>query len=820
MSLVKTDRPNVFSTIPKPVYIGAISVLMLGAISTYMAIRPGQATKPIPTVRVKYGSINPYVSATGTIGNHESVSISSSTGGQIVKWLVREGSNVKAGQPLAYFSDYSLNQKIYEGLRQRYLAAEQAVADNQEGQTLDEQQSASDATISQDKANVTQSLEQWKAAQVALQDAKQSYRLAQKVDPQTLAANQEDYDKAETAVAVDKALLKQAQTKLSSDERIEATDPTIKMDGVAVSVAQAQLAAAQQEANATQQQLSTNVNASDQSKQEAVQAAKQALDQANSQVSVAQSALSEAQTKLSSDESPQTNSSVLQQDQGNLAVLQQELANAQQKLNADLSPQETASTIQQDKSALAMYQQELTNAENQLSTDQAVYGQSSAQLQADQAAVNLYQTEVNDAQAQLTTDEQQPASNATIEQDKENIQQLQQQVSAATAQLNTDRSQTATAAQIQEDEAAINVANQQLQAAQAVAKDDQIAYQQALSNNASVSVSAIQTALAQAQGNVSIYQSQLKQAEAKLNGDRASAQSQSELRQDQSAVSVAQEQLKAAQILGKDAKQVSLDSNRPSASALLNAKINLDQAQGTEQVQQAALQAARLKLAIDQSPLDKRELLSVSEATLQAKQTAVQAKLDMLNALQTVRNSELTAPANGEVVSVDVPTGTELAPNQEACTLLPSDERAQVIALVNADDVKQVQVGQHVSITSQDFNGTEEGTVSFVSPLPANSSQGSDSYQYPVYIQFDHPSAQTTNGMSVNCDIYTKRIQHVAIVPANAVMTNNDKLGVYVKSKSGAFKFTPVKVVSSDESNVQIRGVKVGTVVATKRPQG
>ncbi|WP_281759282.1 efflux RND transporter periplasmic adaptor subunit [Alicyclobacillus hesperidum] len=214
-------------------------------------------------------------------------------------------------------------------------------------------------------------------------------------------------------------------------------------------------------------------------------------------------------------------------------------------------------------------------------------------------------------------------------------------------------------------------------------------------------------------------------------------------------------------------------------------------------------------------------LLSAEEATLQAEQAAIEAKLDMLTALQSLRNSELTAPVNGEITSLQVPAGAQLSPYQEACTLISTtstDAHAKVVSTINAQDVSRVHVGEHVDISSPDISGSFTGTVELISPFAVNQSQ-LPNYQYQVYIEINHASPQMLNGMSVSCSIYTSPIRHAVIVPADAVMVNNGQLGVYVRDTSGRFKFTPVKILSSDALNVQVQGVKVGMAVATKRPQ-
>lgn len=70
----------------KPLWAGALSFLTLVGISTYITLHQATASQATTTTRVKRGNIQPYLSITGKIGNHQVVSLSSSTVGQVVRW--------------------------------------------------------------------------------------------------------------------------------------------------------------------------------------------------------------------------------------------------------------------------------------------------------------------------------------------------------------------------------------------------------------------------------------------------------------------------------------------------------------------------------------------------------------------------------------------------------------------------------------------------------------------------------------------------------------------------------------------------------------
>lgn len=741
MSIPQVSIPAKLKSVPKYVITFIVALLLLSAIGTYMILNPSVPSTSMPTTKVGWGTIYPYVSLTGQIGNHQTVDISSSSGGQIVRWLVHEGSTIKANAPLAYFSDYQLNKQIYDNLE---AGLEDLIAiENGQIQlgNLNRISAAPLSTVIQDKAAVNQARIQYISAKRMTKDAFRQYNLSKVVSPNQKQSLHQNVDQASNTVAIDESLLNQATTKLQTDQQVINDAATIKADQQAVTVAQQQVIAAQSITSATQNQLTAVT-------QQTIQNAKSALDQAESQVTIDQSLLNQAQTKLTSDEQSQATTSVTQQDQAN---------------------------------------------------------------------INLLQTQLNGADAQLATDQAAKASPSVLQADQNAISDLQQQITAAKNQLSTDQSQPAPQYVIQEDNAAIQVAQQQVDAAQTVETDDQTMYNQAQSSTNQASVASIQTALAQANGNVQVDQALINQAQAKLNSDESSSQPAAQIQQDQAAIQVAQQQLNAAQVLFQDAQSAKKINDSPAQSQVLSAKINYDQAMGTENVDHAAMNMATAKWHVDVSPLDQRGIVSQTQNELQAKEAVDQATMNVLNAKENLIQSELLAPVAGIVVSINVSAGTRIYSAQTAATLYPTHGIQQIIALTDASQVDQMKVQDRVTFNSPDFNGSGKGIVAFISPVPLNQSQG-NTYQYPINIHVTKVPRGTASGMLVNMKVFTSPIAHVVVVSSHAIFTQNGNMGVYVKTAPNQFTFHTVQISSSDSKNVQISGIKLGTVVSLKQP--
>ncbi len=759
---------SVVHRVPNYIIAAVVAMLVLSAIGTYMILNPAVPAVSIPTAKVGRGTIYPFVSLTGQVGNHQAVDISSSTGGQIVHWLVQEGSVVKANEPLAYFSNYQLNQQIYDNLKVKLQDLITVENDQLKINELNVQNSAPLSTIKQDMAAKSQAQAQYNAAQKMASDAYRQYLMSQTVPLNQKQSYKTAVDKANTTVAIDNSLLNQAKVKLQTDQNVIQDNVTIKADQQAVIVA------------------------------------------------IDQSLLNQAQTKLSSDELPQATSSVIGQDQANLNLLNQELTNAENQFSIDQNPPSSSSIVQSDQANINLLQTELSGAKNQLSVDQSA-GASTSVIQSDQNTVNDIQQQLTDAKNKLSVDQAPEASVSQSQQDQANISDLKQQIAAAQNQLYNDQHQSAPNSVIQEDEAAVQVAQQQYNAAVSVENADQNVYNQAQNSVNQANLASLQTALAQANGNVQVDQALMNQAMEKLKADESSSQNSALIQQDQVAIDVTEQQLNADTKLLQDAKEAAKLNDRPSQVQMLNAKVNYDQALGTARIDKAALNAANVKLSADRSPLSQSGVLAQNQVFLQAKEAADQAQLDVLNAKHNLVHSEILAPVSGIVVSVDVPVGTRIYSAQTTCTIYPLHQVQQIVALADASQVDQIKKSERVSFNSPDFNGTGMGTVDFISPVPVNQSQG-NTYQYPIYINVKKIPEGAASGMLVNCNVYTHPIPRVILVSSHAIFTKNGNLGVYEKTGTHQFKFHSVNILASDNENVEISGLHPGTVVSLKQP--
>lgn len=416
-----------------PVTLAAVAGLLLLSIGSYMYLNPGNPPAVVPTAKVRMGQIYSTVYLSGEVDVNEAISVQTPIAGQVINILVQPGTAVKTGQPLVQLNGYVVAKQNYDTMVNRLKMMQQLASLAQQKLNLDQQHSATPATIQQDQAAVHAAQIQIQVANTLSTDAAKAYDLASQVSPQQAIQAQAALDKALTTVSVDEALLQQANTKLTTDQQSsqQQYNAQISQDEAAISVDQQQLNADEQVVQGLQQELFQG----QQSNTEALQSAKQTLDQANGQVSLYELQVTQDQNQLNTDQANNASASMIAMDQANLATAEQELTNAQQ----------LASDAQTQYNTLDSSGGSVGSASEQVALDKA------------QGAVNVDQAILNQAKIRLQNDRSSTSSALTIQQDEANIQVAQQQLNQAQTLLTDARN-------------AFNIANQVNQIAQNQAK--------------------------------------------------------------------------------------------------------------------------------------------------------------------------------------------------------------------------------------------------------------------------------------------------------------------------------------------------------------
>ncbi len=272
--------------------------------------------------------------------------------------------------------------------------------------------------------------------------------------------------------------------------------------------------------------------------------------------------------------------------------------------------------------------------------------------------------------------------------------------------------------------------------------------------------------------------------------------------------------LQDKQAVSNDETSITQDENNLNND---NATVAADQSPtATPSQQQSLATAVQQQTVAVQQLTTARLALAADQATEQADWAAYSVQLT------TIDESNITAPINGLVVSVNISPGQYVsgsagsaaaANNPEILIVSPSSLEAAIT--LNEVDAVKVQPGQTVQLSFNAIPGLNlTGTVASVNPV-GTITQGVVTYN--VVVTLSTLNAQLKSGMSLTANITTEAKNNVISVPSIAIKTNSSGKQ-YVQLLENA---KPVNVyiqtglVTNNGTQVT-SGLKVGELVITQ----
>ncbi len=229
----------------------------------------------------------------------------------------------------------------------------------------------------------------------------------------------------------------------------------------------------------------------------------------------------------------------------------------------------------------------------------------------------------------------------------------------------------------------------------------------------------------------------------------------------------------------------------------------------TEETIPNSLHLARLKVNNAQSQL---ELLKstieadrITERDLEIAKLNIEKLQNQLEKLMADREKVVVrAPLTGTVINLEVKTGDKV---MEGTTVGKIADLQQFVieAMVDEINVNEVTKEQDVKITSDAFNASLEGEVTFVAP--AGTKVGNIT-KYETRILVKEDKGLLKPGMFVNSEIITNEKEGIIAVPSLAILGGEEK-HIFVM-KDGIAEKRPVEVGLKNLSKVEISGVEVG----------
>lgn len=236
------------------------------------------------------------------------------------------------------------------------------------------------------------------------------------------------------------------------------------------------------------------------------------------------------------------------------------------------------------------------------------------------------------------------------------------------------------------------------------------------------------------------------------------------------------------------------------------AKSQVDNARNALKAAQGNVEEARVRLTQIKSPARKEDIDLIKSQLAQA-----EAQLSL--ARERLQKAKLTSPISGIITQVRKKEGEMAAPGEPIISLM-SVSGLQIEVEVPEVDIGKVKLGQRAEIGLDAFpDEVFWGRVVKIDPAE-EIIQGV--VYYKVTIDFDKLDKRIKSGMTADIDIITQEKNNVLVVPARAVISQNDKKMVRVLEGEG-FKMREVKTgIHGSEGEIEIiSGLKEGERVIT-----
>lgn len=230
----------------------------------------------------------------------------------------------------------------------------------------------------------------------------------------------------------------------------------------------------------------------------------------------------------------------------------------------------------------------------------------------------------------------------------------------------------------------------------------------------------------------------------------------------------------------------------------------------------ADLIAANLQYKIAKDQLadakDAGDENAIRQARLQVystKNQASKASEDSASLRATIRAATLRSPIDGVVTEVNVTKGFDAPAG--AAIVVASDEMTVTTDVVESD-LTDVQVGQAASVTLDAIGETVNGTVTAISPVAGDDSNGV--VAYPVTVTLTKSPAKARDGMSADVAITVASVTNVVTVPASALQGTTGDYAVMTLGADGTPQRVPVDVGLVTNASAEIKsGLEAGTPV-------
>ena len=257
------------------------------------------------------------------------------------------------------------------------------------------------------------------------------------------------------------------------------------------------------------------------------------------------------------------------------------------------------------------------------------------------------------------------------------------------------------------------------------------------------------------------------------------------------------------------------DRVRPGQPLLVIASPDSSDAAANLTRDRAVLQNKKVVLARDEDlyahqAISQEELqgaqLDVTEAKAQLADDEARARITGTG----MSHAELRSPIGGLVVSRQVSAGNAVSAGSTPCFVITDPTVVWVVAQLYQQDLARVRVGDAARIRSPELQAPLQGHVTYI-----GAAIDPDTLTVPVRIAVSNPGGLLKSGMYVSAEIQPDAPEDALVVPASAVLRDDDNLPfVFVQASPGQFARRHVTLGDAvDGGDVIASGLRPGEQV-------
>lgn len=252
-------------------------------------------------------------------------------------------------------------------------------------------------------------------------------------------------------------------------------------------------------------------------------------------------------------------------------------------------------------------------------------------------------------------------------------------------------------------------------------------------------------------------------------------------------------------------KQRAVDAARTALTAEQNIYNDVVTKNGVGSSQELA-EASKLRKAEADVTTAEAQLTLTSATYKDAQYTASASYANLQAARSAVYDTEITAPIDGVVVSVNGLVGQTVGGQSSGTTAgfitIARLDTLSIVSNLDEEDVAKIKVGQATAVEIAALGVTLKGTVTFVSPVAKVDQNGGITYE--VRSSFDKAEYTVLDGMSATVKFITKSVDDVVVIPNKAVKRVDGVAVVVVPGTGETNKNQPITTGFTDGTSVAV----------------